>query len=71
MVRLANQLVSADIGERFVGVRFGFGDGIGLHNLAVRADEDGHAGCAFLVGAFRGTVGQGDGTVRVAKQVGG
>ena len=52
-------------------MRFRLGDFIGLCDLAVGPYEHGDACCAFLVCAFRRAIGQGDGPIGIAQQVGG
>ena len=52
-------------------MRFRLGAFIGLDDLTVRTDEHGDSRCAFLVRAFRRAIGQCDGPIGIAQQVGG
>ena len=52
-------------------MRFRLGDFIGLCDLAVGPYEHGNTCCAFLFSAFRRAIGQGDGPIGIAQQVGG
>jgi hypothetical protein len=52
-------------------MRFRLGDFVGLCDLAVGPYEHGNACCAFLVSTFRRAIGQCDGPIGIAQQVGG